>query len=363
MAETLTVLMCGGRRTGKTSIMAAMQKDMQNMFAGGSIVLQMENSSSLVLYQQEQERLFSVDNLDKMSYYASDNETGEREEYGCRVTLRGDYKSPISLNFIDIPGEWFVTVEHEKEVQKLMEDSQILVIAVDSPHLVEKDGCYHEVFNRPTEITDMIKRAFQGNEVCRLVLFVPVKCELYENNRAAGRRKNMKDLLACVKDGYSDLLTYLETSQKKNCTVAVSPCITMGGLEFLQFVAPVDEDGQLVTDRNGKPLPDIMINTRTGNRDMMWLSEYTYLYDENGDHYYRPANCAQPLLNILLFFVAMGRLRARRGGFLGRLLGRLFHCLPKQEILDNSKADLLRTLKTSAEEGYEIINDPLGMMK
>ena len=29
----------------------------------------------------------------------------------------------------------------------------------------------------------------------------------------------------------------------------------------------------------------------------------------------------------------------------------------------NSKADLLRTLKTSAEEGYEIINDPLGMMK
>ena len=45
-----------------------------------------------------------------MSYYASDNETGEREEYGCRVTLRGDYKSPISLNFIDIPGEWFVTV-------------------------------------------------------------------------------------------------------------------------------------------------------------------------------------------------------------------------------------------------------------
>lgn len=363
MADTINVLMCGGRRTGKTSIMAAMQKDMQDLFANGNIVLQMENSSSLVLYQREQEQLFSEDNLDKMSYYASDNPNGEREDYGCKVTLRGDYKSPIALNFIDVPGEWFVDVQREETIRKLIEDSQILVIAVDSPHLMEKGGCYHDVFNRPVEITDMIKRAFQGSEVYRLILFVPVKCELYQNNSRKGKGKTMEDLLAGVKSGYSELLSYLEANQKKQCSVAVAPCITMGGLEFLQFVAPVDEDGQLVTDEKGVPLPDVMINSRTGCRDMVWLSEYAYLYDSNGDHFYKPENCAQPLLNILLFFVAMGSLRTKKAGFIARLLGKLFRSLPEQSVLDTCKADLLRALKTNGIEGYAVINDPMGMMK
>lgn len=363
MAETINVLMCGGRRTGKTSIMAAMQRDMQRLFANGSIVLQMEKSSGLVLYQREQEQLFAEENLDKMSYFASDNPNGSREDYGCRVTLKGDYKSPIALNFIDVPGEWFVDVKREKEVQKLVEDSQILVIAVDSPHLMEKGGRYHEVFNRPAEITAFIKRAFQGSDVYRLILFVPVKCELYRNNTIKGRGKTMEDLLEGVKSGYAELLEYLEASQKKQCTVAAAPCITMGGLEFLQFVAPVDEDGQLVTDEKGQPLPDVIVNAQNGCLDMTWLSEYAYLFDANGDHFYKPEDCAQPLLNILLFFVAMGALRAKKASWLSRMLGKLFHSLPDQKVLDACKADLLRTLKTDPKAGYGVINDPLGMMK
>lgn len=363
MAETINVLMCGGRRTGKTSIMAAMQRDMQRLFANGNIVLQMEKSSSLVLYQREQEQLFSEENLDKMSYFAADNPNGSREDYGCKVTLKGDFKSPIALNFIDIPGEWFVDAAHEKDVQALIEESQILVIAVDSPHLMEKGGRYHDVFNRPVEITSFIKRAFQGSDIYRLILFVPVKCELYRNNSARGKGKSMEDLLAAVKSGYDELLEYLEAVQKKQCTVAVAPCITMGGLEFLQFVAPVDEDGALVTDPEGQPLPDIMINSRNGCLDMVWLSEYTYLFDASGEHFYKPEDCAQPLLNILLFFVAMGALRTKKASFFTRLLGKLFRNLPDQDVLDASKSDLLRTLKTDAKEGYAVLNDPLTMMK
>jgi len=361
MAEKINVLMCGGRRTGKTSIMAAMQRDMQSMFASGSIVLRMDHSSSLVLYQQKQEQLFSEENLDKMSYYASDQPSSGREDYGCKVTLSGDYKSPLELNFTDVPGEWFVDVQHEDEVHNLLRKSQILVIAVDSPHLVEKDGRYHEVFNRPTEITDAIKRAFQGSEVYRLILFVPVKCELYRNQGAAGGAKNMGWLLQKVRSGYHDLLTYLECSQRDRCTVAVSPCITMGGLEFLQFVAPLDDEGALETDEHGNPLPDIMLNPNTGCLDMIWLSEYVYLFDENNDHYYKPENCAQPLLYILLFFVAMGKLRTK-GGWLAQMLGKLLFHLPDQKVLNACREGLVRHIKTDAGEGYAVLNDPLHMM-
>lgn len=361
MAKKINVLMCGGRRTGKTSIMAAMQQEVQGMFASGSIVLNIDGAQGLVLYQKAQKYLFSDENWEQTSYYASDSPTSSDEQYGCKVTFQGDYQSPIELNFIDVPGEWFVRVEFEEKVQKYMEDSQILVIAVDSPHLLEKDGYYHEVYNRPAEITNAIMRAFQGADKLRLVLFVPVKCELYRNN-GKDKRPNMRDLLEGVKKGYADLIKYLGTSHKDHCAIVVSPCITMGGLEYLQFVAPVDENGDPVLGEDGEPLPDIIVNKEIGCLDMAWPTEYSFLLDANGDHFYKPEDCVQPLLNILLFFVAVGRKRSEKSGIIGKLIG-ILRNLPNQKILDAAKQELLQKTKIDEDAGYAVLHDPFQMMK
>lgn len=363
MADTINVLMCGGRRTGKTSIMSAMQRDMQSLFADGSIVLNMmDRSGELALYQRKQRRIFSTQNLDKLSYYDEMDATDQETNYPCKITLRGDYQSPIELNFKDIPGEWFVKPEFEEKILELITQSQILVIAVDSPHLVEEDGRFHDVYNRVTELTTAIIRSFQGNSLYRLILFVPLKCERYRDNGLRGDKKDMHYLIEAVKSGYRELLTYLSNSQKNQCTVAISPCITMGGLEFLQFVAPADADGNLLTDEKDAPLPAVSINPETGKLDMNWLSEYTYLFNESGDHFYKPEDCAQPLLRILLFFVAIGKLRIKNQDIISRLLGLLFR-LPNQKVLDACKNDLLSKLKTEESEGYAVLNDPLGAMK
>lgn len=362
MPNVINVLMCGGRRTGKTSIMAAMEANMQKSHPRGDILLSVENSGRLSKYRLQQKHLFEASNYQNMTYYADDSPNQEQSDYRCQVMLHG--KAGIELNFIDIPGEWFVTPSKETDVIELMKKSQILVIAVDSPHLVEKPdvnapyGFYHEVFNRPEHITNLIKKAIQGSTSPRMILFVPVKCELYKNNTIKNKSKNMKFLLDQVCAGYQDLLKYVSGS--KHCEIACAPCITMGGMEFLHFVPPRNADGSLVTDEYGAPLKDIMLDEGTGNLVMTFVSEYIYLVDANGKRYYAPEDCDQPLHYILLFLIGVGKMRTSRNPFISMLMRRLFN-LPDQAILDSCKASLLKELNTDVESGFQIINDPYNM--
>ena len=288
----IKVLMCGGRRIGKTSIMAAIQQNVQDNFPSGDIVLKMEQSNSLIMYRKEQEKLFGPE-YEEMTFIADTVGTTERSDYMCRVYLK-DKKSNLELRFTDIPGEWFIDQTHHDELIELIRESQVLVIAVDSPHLVEKGGRYHEVYNRAGILTEEIMKAFQGNKEQRMVLFAPLKCERYRN------RNRMNELLREIKSGYADLITYLcESDMSHWYTVAVTPVVTMGGVEFLRFTKPVDANGQVICDASGNELEAVSVNPATGYLEMNWPAEYLLLTDADGDHFYEPEDCDQPLIYIL----------------------------------------------------------------
>lgn len=350
---TIHVLMCGGRRIGKTSIMAAIQKNVQEQFPKGDIVLHMEKSNSLILYQREQEYVFGEEMAEEQTWFPAIKPTLSRDEYGCKVYLK-DRKSNLELCFTDVPGEWFVDRTYEEELEAVIKRSQVLVIAIDSPHLTEREGQYHEVFNRASFLAETIQKTLQGDTEQRMVLFVPLKCERYKN------RERMEELLGRVKEGYSELFDYLLAPERAGrYTVAVTPVFTMGGMEFLRFVPPADEDGNLVCDRAGKPLEPIGIDEETGFLVMNWLAQYRYLTDGYGDHYYAPKDCEQPLLYILLFLIGMGKQRNK--GFLSGLWT-LLRGLPDQKAMEDCKQDLLAKRKASEKEGYGILNDPMRIL-
>lgn len=354
--DRINVLMCGGRRIGKTSIMSAIQRNVQEQFPEGNIVLTMENSAELIKYGRRQAQLFDSE-YDQATYIASTNDaTSSKSEYNCKVVLK-DRKSNLELCFTDIPGEWFIDVTHEEELIRLIRNSQVLIIAIDSPHLMEKDGHYHEVYNRATILTDEIKRAFQGNCEQRMVLFAPLKCERYKN------RRRMEELLENVKTGYEDLIAYLcDPNQQNLYTVAVTPVITMGGLEFLRFNRPVNEDGELVCDNDGQPLEAVSVNPSTGRLEMNWPAEYLFLQDSFGDHYYAPEDCEQPLTYVLLFLIGIGR--QRQTGLKGILQGlwTVIRRLPDQKIMEDCKQELLDKRNADPTQGFDIINDPMQML-
>lgn len=367
--NTVNVLFCGGRRVGKTSIMAAMEANMLERFPAGTITLHVPNAGKLAASRADQESRFMEGNDGNMTFYADEMEsaTDSTNHYSCQVGLDG--QDGLSLNFIDVPGEWFVQPESEAELMALMKSAQILVVAVDSPHLVEAKepdasfGRYHEVFNRAPELTRFIEKTLQGDNSPRLILFVPVKCELYRNNSLQGEGEDMRYLLEQVKAGYSELIQACKNNG--NCAIVCAPCFTMGGMEFLQFVPRrVDFDyagnknsGELETDEYGQPLAEIMTDD-DGVAQMTWLSEYKYLYDGSGRRYYRPENCDQPLNYILLFLFGIGRKRNEKT--MSWLINKLFD-LPDQKVLDHCKTLVKPKLKTEANEGYEVISDPYDM--
>lgn len=350
---TINVLMCGGRRIGKTSIMAAIQKNVQDMFPKGDIVLNMEKTNSLILYRKEQEVIFGQEHEDDLTFVAADSPTTEKSEYNCRVYLK-DRKSNMELSFTDVPGEWFTDEAFHKELVDLIKNSQVLVIAIDTPHVIEKEGLYHEVYNRATILTEEIQKAFQGNDEQRMVLFTPVKCERYKN------RDRMEEIPEQVYKGYKDLINYLCAPERKHLyTVAVTPVITMGGVEFLRFVKPMDEDGNLICDENGEPLKAVSVDRETGNLTMNCFAEYQYLIDSYGDHFYAPEDCEQPLLYILLFLIGIGKQR-NKGFFKG--IWAAVRKLPDQTIMEACKEELTGKRKADLKEGFAIWNDPMKML-
>lgn len=351
---TINILMCGGRRIGKTSIMAAIQKNVQDMFPRGDIVLEMEKTNSLVLYRREQEAIFGPDHEDELTFVAAQNPTSEKSVYNCRVYLK-DRKSDLELAFTDIPGEWFSDADYQEELIRLIRNSQVLIIAVDSPHLIEKEGLYHEVYNRAAVLTEEIQKAFQGNEEQRMVLFTPLKCERYKN------RGRMEELPKQVNAGYKDLVDYLCASERKHLyTVAVTPVITMGGVEFLRFLKPMDEEGNLICGKNNEPLKAVSVDEETGSLVMNWFAEYQFLTDSYGDHFYAPSDCEQPLIYILLFLIGIGKQR-NKGFFKG--IWAAIRKLPDQNIMESCKQDLLDKRKADVKDGSAIWNDPMRMLE
>ena len=361
---TINVLMCGGRRTGKTSIMAAIQDNVVNLFPNGDIVLNMENSGHLINYRTETTKIFGYDYEDESTFIANQGATSDSNEYRCTVHLQKRAAS-MDLKFTDVPGEWFILPEYEEALESKMRNSQVLIIAIDSPHMMESRGKYHEVFNRVSVITQKIRKTFQGNTSPRMVLFVPVKCERYRSTQNHARNK-MPDLLECVKESYSDLISFLTTGGNERIyTVGVTPCFTFGGAEFLRFLPPLDENGDIERGVDGKPLKDLERDPASGLMVMTYLTEYLLLTDPDGDHYYQPENCEQSLIYIILYLIAVSRMNV--SGFLSNLWAE-FLKRPNQKILDQCKEVLLTKMKKQddsgvSNEGFVLLNDPLHMGK
>ena len=354
---SINVLMCGGRRAGKTSVLAGIQKNMMDLFRSGDIVLNMQNMGRLVEFRKESESIFGYDYEDDDTFLADQRlPTMNGVDYECRVYMK-DHSTRYDLCFTDVPGEWFIG--SDSEISKLYDKlraAHILVIAIDSPHLMEDGGKYHQVFNRADRITAHIKACFEGNTQQRMVIFVPVKSEVYRPAR--DRSNRMKALLEQVKTGYGDLINWLTTGANQALyTVVVAPCFTFGGAEFYQFVPPIDPvTGQIERDSEGKPLQPIGIMPG-GEQVMQYLTEYSLLRDAANMHYYKPENCEQPLLYILLYLIAMCKVKGLFVQLWEALLGRT-----NNAELQACKDLLKPKIRQNPEAGFAILNDPLHLI-
>ena len=286
---TLRIMMIGGRRCGKTSILASMKSCFANTLGNTKLTITSSNNDTMEMLDRKKEEIdLYYKNKLNLGFVPDDNPSKDSHEYCFDVGITGK-KSNINLIFYDFPGEW---LQYEKKSDILSDEikkSDVIMVAIDTPHLMEASGVYCNNKNNCLIITELLKSNFNKftNEP-KVVLFVPLKSERYRIQK--NRHIDLNDVQYKIRnDVYKELINDL--SNKGNITIAITPIFTMGTAEFDKFER----------DENGKvKLVDISQNQ---NKFIPEKPVYHFTSEAYSDGIplpqCKPIYCEQPLIYIL----------------------------------------------------------------
>lgn len=250
---TVNVMMLGGRRAGKTSALAAMQGCFDKEFKGTQLSITPINSAALDAIEAKRQEM--EDYLAKASrnepFVPGGEQTDREMTYRFNLKLK-DRPDTIHLDFYDFPGEWLTAGDpNYDKVAERVKSSDVLIIIIDTPYLMEKDGQYNDVRNRCFRITQSIKAIedLKTKILPKLVLFVPIKCEKYCHE------KRMLDVYKRIVSDrcYGGLVEYL----KGSCEMVITPIQTIGTAMFQGFdFNEATGDLRMGKDADGKEFPN-----------------------------------------------------------------------------------------------------------
>lgn len=333
----MQICMMGARGVGKTSVLTSMFNDLNTASVKSSSNLLLttmkdaksglDMTASIILQKHEDLRKM-FDGAAKGKSIPSAGISGDMDErsYYFQFGVKGK-SARIDLIIKDFPGEYVET--HPDAVRGFIADSNAIIVAIDTPHLMEENGRFNEVKNRVSLVTDYIKSEFAHLEDDKLVLFVPLKCERYQ---LEGR---MDEVCGAVEHSYSELLDFFSNSSvKAHIAAAITPIFTVGEVAFSDFLR--EESGEVKTLSIGLPARAEYVYTKTGAE-------------------YRPKYCEQPLCYLLAFVTKLYQRTksSDTGGFMSKLAA-IFRLFPDDPelLLEIGKFSKKRV---KDRDGYKIL--------
>ena len=322
---TMRACMMGPRAVGKTTILTAIFHNTSESIAQTQLKF-VPNADTLALMNvcsnqlnEIFEKKKSIEDRPIAGIAASDKVNKFHYEFG----LKGK-KTAIDLEIKDFSGEYVTNGLHKEEADAFISESNAILLAIDTPHLMECSGEYNEAKNH----CELIANYFKSNiniEDEKLILLVPLKCEKYYYE------KRMNEVNDAVKKAYQNLLTAISGFEMIAC--AITPILTIGGVEFDKF--STDSYGMVAKNENGLP-----------------QAAYYKFYAKNPN--LKPMFCVQPLYYILSYITNQYEDNKKKGNVFKRFVSSLFD-------LFSSDKELFKAMKESGEyklkdeKGYEII--------
>ena len=223
----LKVTMLGSTGVGKTSLLTAMYEQFASSIGKTDIQLTPDEESSAIL----QEQLINLKSLlDGHEVRVRDLGTVEPRSFIFGLGRRGKPPS-LQLNFHDYPGGYHLDKaipDERKFIKDLLKECVAVLIAIDTPALMERRGIWNKSINRPQQITDIFRTAYQDLDSPRLVIFAPVRCEKYTQTE-----KSALELTQRIKEKYRGLLELFSSEAlQPNVAAVVTPVQTVGGVVF-----------------------------------------------------------------------------------------------------------------------------------
>ena len=352
METTVNVMMFGGRRCGKTSVIAAMKRCADESFGIDSkLTISSANDETMWDIEEKENEIKAYFNYpsNAVRVKISDIATSDSMDFHFNVKLKSKTTGGMELSFYDYPGEWLDRRDKVQELRERMEKCNIIMIAIDTPYLMtspnpndDSVGRYNDYRNYCSRIAEMVKNNFTPSSYGpRMILLVPLKCEKYYN------LQQMDEVNARVKAAYKNLLNYTGGDNYKNYEVVIAPILTLGEktIEFARFES--DENGDLIMDEQHRyPIRQV----------------YNYV---SNNAKYSPKYCEQPLLYTLAYILYLAKenlvKEKARGSIFSNIIRyfqEVFGGLAGVKDFMNHEREIYKAIKTSGD-GYEIIQNPL----
>lgn len=277
----MKVTMMGARGVGKTSVLTSMYNNMDSAIAGTNLHIKASDETRAILIKKHENLQAMFGKNTNPSDAVQSGIAGDKTvttfsfEFGLNVK-----NIAMDLEIKDFPGEYIRT--DSETVKKYIDESNAIIVAVDTPHLMECGGKYNEVKNEVKLITNLFKTSLNKDSGEKLIMFVPLKCEKYYHKHC------MDAVGETIKEVYRDLLVFLRDKNNVNgmegkfaCVVA--PILTVGEIEFSDF--ETDEDGTV---------------SEIAVYDRVFPKRAIYVYSKDFASY-SPQFCEQPLYYLLTF--------------------------------------------------------------
>ena len=344
---TIKVMMMGGRRCGKTSVLAAMKSSFEDALKNTNLTITADYKTMTMLDKKNYEIKRYFNSSTNLGFSPDDNQTKDEAEYYFDIGLKTK-KSKIRIRFYDFPGEWIIN--EPERVANEIKKSNVIMIAIDTPHMMEVGGFYNENQNKCSIITNLLKTNLDLlNSEPKMILFVPLKCECYKSH-VKYKLNNVQEKIR--ETAYYDLINYLNDSNK--FTVAITPIFTMGTAVFYQFKR--DENGKIKEKT-------ISENQVVPERPMYEFSKEAYLGINGNYPQPKPQYCEQPMVYLLAYTMEIAkRIKDVQNATFINWLTNLF----LQKFLSFPSADdflaereALRNHMVKEKDGYCIIYNPL----
>lgn len=262
---TLNITMMGPRAVGKTSLMASIFSETRDTVADAGIYFRPTAETSGELMKK---KLLLQSIITNRKDIQDTPKTGAIEATSVETTFsfemgKSGRSHTVDINVKDFPGE-FLTSEPEKVTDFILE-SNVIIVAIDTPYLMEDNGVYNEDKNEVTLVTSFLKTNVESVKD-KMILLVPLKSERYFHDG------KLNILNSKVKEAYSELISI---SKDNNIACAITPIQTLGHVEF-----------------------DMFVDNKTGFGKVPKLSKYRYFGTEPK---FTPMFCVQPLYYLLTY--------------------------------------------------------------
>lgn len=322
------VLMMGGRRAGKSTILSSILSQLCDNTPGTICTIidrtdytqEIETPSGRIplptlAIKQNEIKQYLKKKQKNTEFLVDMSPNYGQVSYILEVSANN---SAIDFEFIDVPGEWMrANVADHAQLRKFVEESDVFVIAIDTPFLMDTDNdegvSVNLVYNRIKEITQaMATMKINAPTDLKQIILCPVKCEKWVQNGKA------EEVVQKVLKSYRDLINRWVSCPE--VTIQIMPIQTVGGFEASRMLpaklyfkddndptgtsCSVDPLTGIIIDKNGKSLRPI--EGSFIQDDPFWVIDYIdiplswYMLNDKG---YAPKYCEQPGFHILKFLV------------------------------------------------------------